>query len=277
MVGGIARTVGIGLSAAIGGLAAVLVDLFQKQDASAVYELTTVVNSLASILQPSGHLSVPVVGVGLALMVFSILLAFISEARTRSAAFYSGASVITVLMTLVPYDAPLPTPSGTTVSSETAMGVETWSDGFIPAAYAGSGYGTFGDARVWFAQSGNEVPVTIIVNVPTDNAQAAKTTRITGLLHDALTGRKWQLGYAVPAGGGVNGVVTYRFDLQIEAGQPKSGLVADLNCRIEADGYRVATVSQSVARVGEPVTLEVNLEPSRVPQAIQKLLQRPQF
>jgi len=128
----------VGLAAAAGGLSAVFADLIQKGDASAVFELTANVNKLGDLLYPPNlgtWPGVPVAGVGLGLLLVSIILAFMSEARSRTSAFYSGASVLTVLMTLVPYTQALPAPSDMTVN-KSAMLRE---DSMIVPGLAGAG------------------------------------------------------------------------------------------------------------------------------------------
>lgn len=254
--------IGIGLSAAIGGLAAVLADLFQKKDASAIYEFTTMVNQM---LGQMSSVSVPVGGVGLGLLVLSVVLAYLQEARTRMAAFYSGASVLTVLMTLMPYNAPMPLPSGSTVNQISS------NDGFqlIAPAYAAD------DGRIVVAQN-TPLQVAIIVKLPVDSKRIEKQ-QIDGIVYDAVSGQKWRLSTVVPKTTDSKDVITYRFDFAIQPGRPVNNKLADLNVRVWARGYQAKSVGQVVTKPGQPVVLEATLQPSALPGALQRALEAPTF
>jgi hypothetical protein len=248
------NSLSIGLSAAIGGIIAILADFYQKKDASAIYEFTGLVNKFSSQ-------AIPVGAVALGLVVLSVVLAYLQEARSRMSAFYAGASVLTVLMTLVPYNAPQPLPSGSTVNQ-----VSMIEQGIIPSAYA---------AEIQIAQAGAQIPVAVIVKLPARDG--AMTPHINGVVYDAVTGQKWQLAYTAPkTTAGAEGV-TYRFDFVIQAGTPKGDKLADLRLRCAADGYQTATAQQVVTQAGQPVTLQVILKPSSLPRFIQRTLESPQF
>lgn len=244
----------IGLSAAIGGIAAILADLFQKKDASAIYEFTGFANRFTDQ-------AIPVGAVGLGLVILSVILAYLQEARSRMSAFYAGASVLTVLMTLVPYDAPMPLPSGSTVNQ-----VSVLEGGIIPSAYA---------AEVQVAQAGVQIPVTVLVKLPAHDGKAQP--RIHGVVYDAVSGQKWQLAYSAPqTTTGAEGI-TYRFDFVIQSGTPSRGKLADLRLRCTADGYQVATAEQVVTQAGQPVALQVTLKPSSLPRFLQRTMEAPKF
>ena len=260
----------VGLAAAAGGLSAVFADLIQKGDASAVFELTANVNKLGDLLYPPNLGSwpgVPVAGVGLGLLLVSIVLAFMSEARSRTSAFYSGASVLTVLMTLVPYTQALPAPSSMTVN-KTAM-----HDGmmFIPAMYQPDVF-----APIWRVQA-SDLPVTIVVHAPHRGPTGAPN-RINGQLYDRVSGKTWQFGYSDASASTSGSETTYQFNLSIPSGgQSAGGLVADLSARIDVPGYQTATVGQKVGRAGAPVTLEVTLQPTALPGFLKRALEAPRF
>jgi hypothetical protein len=248
------NSLSVGLSAAIGGIAAILADLFQKKDASALYEFTGMANRVTDQ-------AIPVGAVGLGLVVLSVILAYLQEARSRMAAFYAGASVLTVLMTLVPYDAPMPLPSGSTINQ-----VSVLERSIIPSAYA---------AEVQVAQAGAQIPVTVLVKLPARDGAAQP--QIRGVVYDAVSGQKWQLAYSVPqTTTGAEGV-TYRFDFVIRSGTPVGGKLADLQLRCTADGYQVATAERVVTQAGEPVALQVTLKPSSLPRFLQRTMEAPKF
>jgi hypothetical protein len=248
------NSLSVGLSAAIGGIIAILADFYQKKDASAIYEFTGLVNRYSDQ-------SVPVGAVALGLVVLSVVLAYLQEARSRMAAFYAGASVLTVLMTLVPYNAPQPLPSGSTVNQ-----VSVIERSIIPSAFA---------AEMQIAQAGAQIPVAVIVKLPPRDG--ATTPHISGVVYDAVSGQKWQLAYTAPkTTTGADGV-TYRFDFVIQTGTPSGDKLADLHLRCSADGYQTATAQQLVTQAGQPVALQVTLKPSSLPRFLQRTLESPQF
>ncbi|HMK29182.1 MAG TPA: hypothetical protein VK473_05800 [Terriglobales bacterium] len=89
----------LGLSGAVGGTLASLADLIQKEHASAVLEIDRM---LRTVLNIPSH---PIIVVGL-LVGFAIALCFIFAADTNVKAFYSGASVLSIIMAMVPFKAP---------------------------------------------------------------------------------------------------------------------------------------------------------------------------
>jgi hypothetical protein len=89
----------IGCAGALGALLAIVADIIQKEDASAVMEVH---DALSSTLR----LPLPPLAIAALLMTIGIGLCFINETGTPKAAFAKGASVLAVLMTFVPYKAP---------------------------------------------------------------------------------------------------------------------------------------------------------------------------
>lgn len=261
----------VGLAAAAGGLSAVFADLIQKGDASAVFELTANVNKLGDLLYPPNlgpWPGLPVAGVGLGLLIVSVVLAFMSEARSRTAAFYSGASVLTVLMTLVPYTQALPAPSGMTVD-KSAMRTDSV---FVPAAYQPEF-----SVPIWRVQAATDVPVTIVVHAP-NRGPVGAPNRINGQLYDKVSGKTWQFGYSDATSSSSGSETVYRFNLSIPtAPQSNSNTVADLALRIDVPGYQTATAAQKVGRIGAPVTLEVQLQPTALPGFLKRALEAPRF
>ncbi len=89
----------LGLSAAVGGFVAVLSDVLQKNQASAVDKIDY---SLQTTLSVSSH---PVLVMSI-LIGLAVALCFIFGAESNKRAFYIGASIPSILMTLVPYELP---------------------------------------------------------------------------------------------------------------------------------------------------------------------------
>ncbi|MGA7753971.1 MAG: hypothetical protein WCB05_14145 [Candidatus Sulfotelmatobacter sp.] len=89
----------LALSAGTGGLLAIMSDIAQKQDASAVEHLQS---ALGGVL---GIRTYPAV-VAIVLIVLSVALSFIFSATSNKSAFYVGASILAIMMTAVPYSPP---------------------------------------------------------------------------------------------------------------------------------------------------------------------------
>ena len=93
----------IGAAGGVGGFTAVLTDLIQKEQASAILEISERVSKVVVI---------PPWVVLILIPVLSVLLCYIFEVETRTRAFYTGASILSLLMTSVPYEIPAPLAEG---------------------------------------------------------------------------------------------------------------------------------------------------------------------
>jgi hypothetical protein len=91
--------VSIASAGAVGGVLAIAADIMQKENASAVGKLA---ESFSVVL----HKAVPPLLIMFLLMVFAVALCFIFEARSTKRALYTGASILSIIMTLVPYKTP---------------------------------------------------------------------------------------------------------------------------------------------------------------------------
>jgi len=89
----------IGASGLVGGMIAALADVVQKQEASAIAKIEMVIET--HLLEGS---SIPQCTVVLFLVLLAIALVFIFEAKTKIKAFFIGASVLSLIMTSVPYE-----------------------------------------------------------------------------------------------------------------------------------------------------------------------------
>jgi len=89
----------IGLSGGVGGFLAILSDLVQKEEASAVMQINLAVRKFLGVT------TYPLVVV-LFLIAISVALCFIFSADSNKKAFYVGASILSIMMTAVPYNMP---------------------------------------------------------------------------------------------------------------------------------------------------------------------------
>jgi hypothetical protein len=222
----------LGLSAATGGLLAVLSDIAQKQDASAVEHLQS---ALTGVL---GLRTYPAVVV-LALIVLAVALSFIFSAESNKKAFYIGASILAIMMTAVPYNAP-PSLSATPTAKSAAEPVSFrwWNRLMIPGQV--------------YAQSApaNNKSYSVDVHLQTDNGKAVSSATFTVI--DANSGEV--LGRSKVQSG----------DFTFYAPNRPCTL------RVQVDGYAIVERQLSSA----PRALTIQLAPSGVPMAIQRIFRK---
>lgn len=121
------RSMCLGLSAATGGLLAVLSDIAQKQDASAVEHLQSALAGVMGLRTYPALVAVVLIGLAVA-------LSFIFSADSNKKAFYIGASILAIMMTAVPYNAPPSLSTSPSAKSAAAPATLGWWDGImIPA------------------------------------------------------------------------------------------------------------------------------------------------
>ena len=89
----------IGASGLVGGTIAALADVVQKQEASAVTKIETVIET--HLLEGG---SIPQYTVVLFLALLAVALVFIFGVKTKKTAFFVGASVLSIIATSTPYE-----------------------------------------------------------------------------------------------------------------------------------------------------------------------------
>lgn len=89
----------LGLSSFIGGILAVLADLNQKSEASAVLNIG---NNLATVF----NIPSPAIVATVLILLIAIALALIFDVSSKRQAFYTGVSVLSLMMIVVPYKTP---------------------------------------------------------------------------------------------------------------------------------------------------------------------------
>lgn len=93
------KTIYLGFSSFVGGILAVLADLNQKSEASAILNIG---NNLAKVFSiPS-----PAIVATVLILLIAIALSLIFEVSTKRQAFYTGASVLSLMMIVIPYKTP---------------------------------------------------------------------------------------------------------------------------------------------------------------------------
>jgi hypothetical protein len=220
----------LGLSAATGGLLAVLSDIAQKQDASAVEHLQS---ALAGVM---GVRTYPAL-VAVVLIVLAVALSFIFNADSNKKAFYIGASILAIMMTAVPYNAPpslSATPTAKTVAAPVSLG--WWDRLMLPGQV--------------YAQNAPAGSYAVDVHLQTDNGKTV--SRATFTLLDSNSGE-------VLARSRVqSGNFTF-----YAPNRP-------CTLRVQVDGYAIA--ERPLPGASKSVTIQ--LTASGVPLALQRLFRR---
>jgi hypothetical protein len=106
--------VAIGAAGGFGGVVAVLGDLIQKQDASAALIFASTLNRIF-------QLGIATWAWALVLVILAVLLCLVFEPDTKPRAFYVGASILTLLMTAVPFKMPEAAPKPSAVNIGAAL------------------------------------------------------------------------------------------------------------------------------------------------------------
>lgn len=89
----------LALSGGVGGVVAALCDVVQKNEASAVA-------AIARAVEVTLRMSFPPILAVILTVCLAIALCFVFEPDTKTKAFYLGASVLAIVMTVVPYKSP---------------------------------------------------------------------------------------------------------------------------------------------------------------------------
>ena len=249
------------LSAAVGGMIAVLADLVQKEQASAIVQLTTAANQFAD------GFAIPVGGMGLLLVLLAVGMSFVMQPSNRFAAFYTGASIITVVMTGIPYDRPPPIEiiedlTGTEILDPTAF--KTYPNGIKKPIYP-----------VEKVQQDGRIPVIVTVSGPAEDW--GPDAVLEGKLYDKISGRTWELNQGAAKARRGGGQITFVYKFYVDASEPVNGTFAHLYVRVEAPGYTIGKAQKKVTQLGSTVELNVELEPSNMPIWIQRTLEAPDF
>ena len=226
------RSMCLGLSAATGGLLAVLSDIAQKQDASAVEHLQ------AALTGVIGVRTYPAV-VALVLIALGVALSFIFSADSNKKAFYIGTSILAIMMTAVPYNAPpslSTSPTAKTTAAPTTLG--WWDQMMIPGEVHAQN----------LAPNNGSYPVD--VHLQTNNGRVVKSAVYT--LVDANSG----------AVIGRSTVPSANFTFYAPS--------RPCTLRVQVDGYAIA--ERPLSSTSRAVTIQLNS--SAVPVAIQRIFRR---
>jgi len=273
---------GYGLAAAIGIGAAVVVDLFQHREASALYVINRQIVDLTTLL---GVDTIPLYGVMLLLMVVGAGSILFFEPITYRGAFAQGFGVLAALVTVAPSDlgTPLEAPmeiDGTmnfddSMFDDGAFGDEPLDTGeearllvdppIVPTSLAFAATTTAAAA----VQDSTEYQLRIQVEFP----EGLKDDFQTMIRRGTLAGKLWN-----PETGTVYNLfrnsgarMGYRDGmLRIETVVKGVDSAAELWILVEADGYKIQEVKYA-AKTGVNRIWNVEMEESGTPLFIQRL------
>lgn len=251
---------GFGLAASLGIGAAVVVDLVQQRDASALYVINRTLIDATSLL---GVDSIPLYGVMLLLMLAGGLSIFATEPTTLRGAFSQGFLALSALVTAIPADlgAPLQAPSSTMPMPERDI-----DSMFEPASLRGQVEAVPVSLQAAQAEAYQlRIQVQFPRGLENDVDTLIQRNRLVGKLWNPETGRRYNLfrnsGADMSYRDGVLRIVT-----QVEAADAE----AELWVLVEASGYRI-TEESFTARSGANPIWNVVMEESDTPLLVQRL------
>ncbi len=228
---------GLGMAGMVGAFVSILGDITQKDDASAVIKIATTVNE-------NLDLSIPTIGWAMILITLGVVLPLIFEARTAKMAFFTGASVIALIMTATPYE-PLPTAPDDEISGDAGTYLQQF---IIPADYRGP---------LLKVQAAPTFDLEIAVTVPIHGA--AEWVTLTVL--DMGSRKKWRVKLYVKPGEGVKRKWTL----------PRLDKARVVTVRAEAKAYHIESRSITVIPGSGSGGINIDLRPAARPGFLEKL------
>jgi hypothetical protein len=231
-------TLGVAFSSAIGAFVAILSDLVQKKDASALLALSNVMRDYF------WRGFTPFAGMCL-LLAISVIIAFIFKADTAQRAFVRGLAIVSLIMLGTPYNPPhtlLQAPPGRLATGGTAF------EAIPPGSY-------FSASSRGFAQS-SPAPPLLPVHVQLDTNNRRPVSDLTITLYDPST---------LKAIGSLKSA-TEEFTFFTNAG--------DYLLRVVVPGYSIVTDKLHV-QSGRRNLVKITLHATWVPIAIQRFFVNP--
>jgi hypothetical protein len=249
---------GFGTASALGIATAVVVDLLQAREASALYLMNRWLLEVTGML---GIEALPLSAVMGLLMAIGAGSIFVTEPISMRGAYAQGFGALAVLMTMAPSDlgAPLQAPD----YGPSMQGGPSLREQFEPASLnrprrtevAAQTAGTY-DLRIQV-----EFPDGLPAGLP----EMLKRKKLVGKLYDKASGVKYDLfrnsGAEMDYDDGTLRIVT-----SIDAAAPKT----ELWILIEAEGYRI-TEERFLASAGPNPIWNVQMQTSRQPLIVQRL------
>lgn len=263
---GAVQVTGFGIAAAMGIGSAVIIDLVQQQEASALYVINRWILEVTSLL---GIQAIPLYGVMLILMGIGAATVIFSQPLNMRTAFAQGFGALAILVTIAPSDlgAPLDAPAETTqmqtddnfdlMFEETSLRPDL-GDGVImvPVTMQRSAAEEAYQLRI---------QVKFPEGLPMDFQKMLRNNRLVGKLYNSETNTKYNIFRNSGAEMSYRDN-TLRIVTQVSATTPE----AELWLLIEAQGYRIQEESFVAQRGANPIW-NVEMQESSTPLLMQRL------
>lgn len=258
-----------GLAGAIGILAALIIDYYQKGTDSSLITATTWIND-SGLLQLINMEAAPPYWYALAVLVAGFAMVYIFEPANKRNAFYAGAGVLGFLATFSPVSAPTIdyTPLDPALMEE--LGIEAPGDSaMLNAPIILAAYRPVPQRSSIINAQASGLPVTVIIQFADDPGN--RIPQIRAWLHDNITNRTLTLGAGAKIAQTRNGPVIV-YDTIVTTGSARGNTIADLIVRVEANGYKITTKGVSVTKsTSKPIRVSLTLQKSNTPISIQRL------
>ena len=248
---------GMGIASAFGIAAAIVFDLTQHDEASALFLMNEWVGKLTDTV---GAPSVPLYGVVLLLMALGGGSILYFQPSTMKGAFAQGFGALAALMTVAPSDLGSALPGNAEDPLPPALQSLPPADAIIePASFA---------AATTAAQSqGYGVRIKVVFPNGLDRSlnELIRRGGLRGRLYNETTNQTYNL---FRAGGGE---LEYKDDaLYVSTFLPGNADEAVLWARVEAEGYKITVENFSADQGANPVWT-INMRPSNTPLFVQRL------
>ena len=275
---------GFASAGSVGIIAAILVDLQQSADASALFVMNKWISNFSGLL---GFGELPLYVVVLILMALGAASIIYFQPVTMQSAFIQGFSVLAALMTLAPADlggsleAPmemddeLPPPAEASLQPQIrnaaymgSLGGAGVRGGIQPAVYqkAVAQVETVSLQRDGAAQGYN---LTLVITFPNGLREDASTMIRRGTLRGRVYNSATEKSYNMFRSSGAEAKMTGN-RLTIRTSLDGTDDTTKVYARVEAAGYAI-TIEEFEASIGRNPNWEINMTPSNTPLFLQRL------
>ena len=274
---------GFAAAGSVGIIAAILVDLQQSADASALFVMNKWISNFSTLL---GFGELPLYIVILILMAIGAISIVYFQPVTMQSAFIQGFSVLAALMTIAPADlggaleAPmdmeeLPPPAEASLKPQARMaaymgeiGGLSVQQGIQPAVYQQPARIEKVALQPDSARS-NGYNLTIVINFPDglreDVSNMVRRGTLRGRIYNSATEKSYNMFRSSGADANMSGnKLTIRTSL--DGTDPTTKVYA----RVEAAGYTI-TIEEFEARLGRNAAWQIDMTPSNTPLFLQRL------
>lgn len=222
----------------VGASLAVLADIVQKGDVSAVVKISTVANTTLGV-------PLPTIGWAAVLIAFGVALSFVFDADTKKMAFYLGASIIAIVMTATPYTTP---EAPEIVSAQPQARI-------APASY------------LVYAQNAPAPEDRLTLQLVLRADAGGEPSPVLISIHDEGTNRTFQRKEQIAPGESKS----------IGIALARTPTARKIQVRVEGERYKFATAERTVAANAASLELTVQLKPAKSPLWYRRLATPYQF